>query len=130
MTLVVTELYDNEFQVSGTDSTGKDGSVVLESESWATYLYLERHKQATEEFNAVAKEELDTIFARILEAAEKAKATLGSSEDYATVTVTEGVEGVKAKQIPLDRNGRLLNMLAQGKHDQLRWAGDRLVAAK
>jgi hypothetical protein len=130
MTFTVTELEDNEFEIAGTDSKGTDNTIVLESEAWATYLYLERHKQATEEFNAVAKAELDTIFARIFEAAEKAKSILGTDDELDSITVTEGVEGTPTKKIPLDKNGRVLKLLAQGKSDRLRWAGDRLVIVK
>ncbi len=130
MTFTVTELEDNEFEISGTDSRGTDNTIVLESEAWATYLYLERHKQATEEFNATAKAELDTIFARIFEAADKARAVLGTDEELDSILVSEGVEGVKEQRIPLDKNGRILKLLAQGKSDRLRWAGDRLVIVK
>jgi hypothetical protein len=130
MTFIVTELEDNEFEVSGTDAKGIDNTIVLESEAWATYLYLERHKQATEEFNAVAKAELDTIFARIFEAAEQVKTTLGTNDELDSVTVTEGIEGVPAKKIPLDKSGRVLKLLATSNQYRVRWAGDRLVIVK
>lgn len=130
MTFTVTELEDNEFIVSGTDSYGVDGSVILESEAWSTYLYLERYKRATEEFNEATTAEMNTIFARIFDAAEKAKATLGTDSDLDSVTVTEEVPGVQGKTIPLDKNGRVLKLLSTGKSDRLRWAGDRLVIVK
>ena len=130
MTFTVTELEDNEFEISGTDSKGTDNTVVLESEAWAAYLYLERHKQATLEFNAVTTAELDKLFANIFAAAEKAKTVLGTDDELDSVTVTEEIKGVKGKKIPLDKNGRILKLLSLGKDDRLRWAGDRLVITK
>lgn len=126
MTLVVTPLYDNEFEVSGTDYMGKDNSTVLESESWAAYLYVQRHKQATEVFDAEVEQGLAWLHAAV----DKAKAVLDEGDDYSVVTVTEGTEGVTEEKFKLDRNGRILNLLAQGQHDRVRWSGDRLVAVK
>lgn len=126
MTLVVTPLHDNEFLVSGTDSMGVDNSTVLESESWAAYLYVQKFNQVTDAFNDKVK----AGFAWLTEAADEAKAALDEDEDYSVVVVSTGVEGKPEEKVHLDRNGRLLNMLAKGKSDKLRWVGDRLVATK
>lgn len=126
MTFTVTPLHDNEFLVSGTDSKGTDNSIVLESASWAAYQYTIKHELVTAEFNEVVK----THFASITEAADKAKAALDDTHDFDTVIITSAVDGVQAEEVHLDRNGRLLNILAQGKSDLLLWVGDRLVAVK
>lgn len=126
MTFTVTPLHDNEFLVTGTDSKGTDNTIVLESETWAAYLYIQKHELVTAEFNEVVK----AHFADITDAADKAKAQLDDSHGFDTVTVTQGTEGVAEEQVHLDRNGTLLNMLAQGKEDLLLWVGDRLVAVQ
>jgi hypothetical protein len=45
-----------------------------------------------------------------------------------TYTITEQVEGVRGESLELDSNGILLNLIDQGKEDQLRWVNDSLVA--
>lgn len=126
MAFTVLPLHDNEFLVSGTDSTGTDGKTVLVSESWAAYLYLQKHELVMGAFNDVVANH----FKDITDAAEAARTALEEDDDYSVITVSQGSEGAPEEHLHLDKAGRTLNMIAKGKGDKLIWVGDRLVAVK
>lgn len=124
MAFTVTKLVNAGYLVEGTDTTGKDGSVVLESPTWDYITTVKAHAEAGEAFDEATK----AFFAPIVEAAELAKAIAHPHQDVSTYTITEQVEGVRGESLELDSNGILLNLIDQGKEDQLRWVNDSLVA--
>lgn len=129
MTFTITPLLSGGSLIEGTDSKGNNGTTILQSDRWDAVQAIRTHQFASEEFDAAVK----VFFEPLTTAADAAKAAIaGPTSELASVTITKGVEGVQAQVIELDEQGILLRMLAEGRHDQLRWIenGSRLVAVQ
>ena len=125
MTFTTQPLLDGGVLVEGTDSKGVDGSAILRSDRWTMVKYTRAHELATAEFNDM----VEAFFQPLTEAAAKHKAAVaGPDQGWATVTISEGVEGKEAVTVDLDSDGVLLRLLEEGKHDLLRWINGSLVA--
>ena len=126
MTFTTTPLINGGYLVEGQDSKGNEGTTILLSDRWDMVVHLRTHEVAQAQFDTVVKE----FFAPLTDAADAAKALLaGPTQDWGKVTLGEAVEGHEAEVIQLDTDGILLRLLAEGKHDLLRWVGnDTLVA--
>lgn len=126
MTLSVTPLISGGYLVKGTDTEGTKGSTILNSERWDLVVHLRNHQVAEAEFDKVVEE----FFAPLTDAADKAKAMVaGPTSEYGHVTIGENVEGSHARDIELDEDGILLQILHEGNQNLLLWVGDdKLVA--
>jgi hypothetical protein len=123
--LAVTPLASGGYLVEGQDSKGVDGSTILRSDRWDYVQHLRAHEVADAEFDAA----VEKFFAPLTKAAEKAVAAVtGRTNEFATVTIGETVEGKQAQVIELDEAGVILRLIDEGKTDHLRWISGDLVA--
>lgn len=126
MTFTTTPLINGGYLVEGQDSKGNEGTTILLSDRWDMVQHLRAHGTAQEVFDQAVQE----FFQPLTEAAEAASAVLrGPTQDWGRVTLGEAVQGHEEEVIQLDTDGILLRLLAEGRHDLLRWVGgDTLVA--
>lgn len=127
MSFATTALVGNRVLVRGTDFLGVEGTTVLDSSQWVELGKTKQHKAATEEFDAA----VTAFYAPIVEAAEKAKATLTQVDDPITyVVLDEAVEGQQAKPahlVKLTKDSIILRILEMDTGtDMLAWVGDTL----
>lgn len=125
MTFTVTPLVSGGYLVEGQDSKGVEGTTVLHSASWDYVLHVKAHEVADAEFNATVEE----FFKPLTDAAEAhVKALAGPTNEWATVTVGETVEGKTARTLELDEAGIILRILDETDGSSLRWVNGDLVA--
>ena len=123
--LSVTPLVSGGYLVEGPDSKGTTGSTIIRSDRWDYVQHLRAHKVADAEFEKAVEE----FFKPLTDAADKAAAALtGRTNELATVTIGEVVEGKDAHVIELDEAGIILRLIDEGKTDQLRWVNGDLIA--
>lgn len=124
-TLSATPLLSGGYLVEGEDSKGVEGSAVIQSDRWDYVLHLRAHEVADAEFEKA----VDEFFKPLTDAADKAKAAVtGRTNEFATVTIGEVVEGKDAHVIELDEAGIILRLIDEGKTDSLRWVSGQLIA--
>ena len=104
----------------------KNQQTILDSTEWDSIKAHQAYHLAGDAFD----EAVTAFFAPIVEAAEKANATLAESlpkRDDAFVIVlsegTEGVEEVEPEVIQLGRDAAILRMIEEGNTDRLVWVG-------
>lgn len=107
----------------------KNQQTILDSTEWDSIKAHQAFHLAGDAFD----EAVTAFFAPIVEAAEKANATLAESlpkRDDAFVIVlsegTEGVEEVEPEVIQLGRDAAILRMIEGGNTDRLVWVGDTI----
>ena len=107
----------------------KNQQTILDSTEWDSIKAHQAFHLAGDAFD----EAVTAFFAPIVEAAEKANATLAESlpkRDDAFVIVlsegTEGVEEVEPEVIQLGRDAAILRMIEEGNTDRLVWVGDTI----
>lgn len=107
----------------------KNQQTILDSTEWDSIKAHQAYHLAGDAFD----EAVTAFFAPIVEAAEKANATLAESlpkRDDAFVIVlsegTEGVEEVEPEVIQLGRDAAILRMIEEGNTDRLVWVGDTI----
>ena len=107
----------------------KNQQTILDSTEWDSIKAHQAFHLAGDAFD----EAVTAFFAPIVEAAEKANASLAESlpkRDDAFVIVlsegTEGVEEVEPEVIQLGRDAAILRMIEEGNTDRLVWVGDTI----
>lgn len=130
MTFTTTPLIGGGTLVEGTDSAGKDGSVILRSELWDQVVAYRAKARAQVGFDAALKE----FFKPLTDATDAFRASAEDDED-SVVVLDEGtahVQGEEPKRIHLDPDGIVLKLLSEHRHASLRWIanGTALVATR
>jgi hypothetical protein len=122
----ITPLMGGGTLVEGTDVTGKEGRTILVSDKWDAVKSVRAHIAANEAFDEVVTE----FFKPLTDAAEAAQAIAHpEKDDWSTVTIVEGTEGVPAETVRLDMDGIILRLLEETDGSMLRWIGDDTLVA-
>ena len=107
----------------------KNQQTILDSTEWDSVKAHQEFHLAGDEFDAA----VTAFFAPIVEAAEKANATLAESlpkrDDAFVIVLSEGTEGVEAVEpevIQLGRDAAILRMIEEGNIDRFVWVGDTI----
>lgn len=107
----------------------KNQQTILDSTEWDSIKAHQAFHLAGDAFD----EAVTAFFAPIVEAAEKANASLAESlpkrDDAFVIVLSEGTEGVEAIEpevIQLGRDAAILRMIEEGNTDRLVWVGDAI----
>jgi len=126
MTFTTTPLTGDRVLVKGRDIAGTEGTTVLDAGQWNELNQRDNLNQAQAIFDAA----VETMFAPLIEAAEKAGKVLeGTTDPMAYVVLDEGSEGQAAtprQVVPLTRDSIVLRIIESGDTDRLVWVGDEL----
>lgn len=126
MTFTVTKLIGSRALVRGTDVTGAEGQVVLDTTQWDELNLHQQHSAATAEFEAVVEE----FFAPLTQAAEALGQKVAKPEDSLGFVVisegTEAVPGTPAHVVQLSHDSKVLRLIDEGNDSRLVWVGDTL----
>ena len=127
MTFTTLALTGERVLVKGTDNTGTDGQVVLDSSEWNSVQRELGFTQAHKDFD----EAVENFYRPLVEAAEKAKQAFVQPEmdSDSYVVVVEGSDGERPVQREIRKLGPdsiVLRILESGDHDRLVWVNERL----
>lgn len=121
MTFSTQQLVGHRVLVSGTDSTGVDGKVVVDSTQWDEVNHNTEYDKALGAFERAVED----FFAPLTQAADAANEAMKKPEDPITyVVLNEEVKGEAAKPaqlINLNHDSVVLRLLDEGKSDRLVW---------
>lgn len=126
MSFSIKRLTGGRAVVSGTDTTGATGSVVVDTHQWDSINQHDKQHVAEDVFNATVAR----FFAPIVAAGEALNATLAQVQDPDEfVVLHEEVEEVRyqpADIVRLTHDSMVLRIVEQGDHSRLLWVGDSL----
>lgn len=126
MTFTTSKLVGSRVLVKGTDGSGTEGQVVLDSTQWDEVNSTDMFKQAEADFDRA----VEAFFAPLTEATEAIGKALHKPRDPLSYVVlqegSDGVAPVNEVLVQLSHDSKILRLISDGKSDRLVWVGDSL----